>query len=387
MRVLHIQKAAGISGSERHLLALLPALAAGGVEVRLCVLTAGDGARFVSAGHDAGVETAAIPAGPDANPLVVARLVAEIRRYRPDLVHTHLVHADAHGQLAARLTGTPAVASVHGIPSFYRRQPYRAVRQLAGRNARRTIAISGYVARHLVENRLAPAARVRVVHYGMDATGWALAPSDRDDARRALGLGPTDVAVGIASRLIPHKGHATLIAAVSQAVAADPRVRLLVAGAGPLRAELEQAAGALPAGTARFLGQVADIRPFMGACDVVAFPTDPEIGEGFGLAALEAMAAGRPVVATDVGPLPEIVVPDRTGILVPPHRSDALARALLDLAADPTLRDRLGQAAAERARDTFSLDRMVQGTIAVYEEGLGEGGADRGPRVRSRRWP
>ncbi len=335
----------------------------------MCVLTAGDGARFVDACRTAGVDTTAIPAGPDANPVLIPRLVAEIRRYRPDLVHTHLVHGDAHGQPAARITGTAAISTVHGTPAFYRRQPYKTVRRMAGRNACRTIAISEHVARYLREHRLAPDERVRVVRYGMDATGWQLAPSERDAARRELGLGPTDLAVGIASRLIPHKGHDTLLAALPLVVA-DARVRLLVAGTGPLRSQLGEAAGQLPVGNVSFLGHVPDIRPFMGACDVIVFPTDPEFGEGFGLAALEAMAAGRPLVATEVGPLPEIVVHGQTGLLVPPHRPDALAQALSELAADPALRDRLGRAAAVRAEDSFGLDTMVERTVSVYEESL-----------------
>lgn len=376
MRVLHVQKVGGVAGSERHLLALLPALAARGIEVRMCVLATGDAPTFVSASEEAGIGTTTLRAGPNANPVLVARLAAEIRRYQPDLVHTHLIHADAHGQVAARLAGVAAISTVHGTPSFYLRQPYRAVRRMAGRNARSTIAISGYVAQYLRDHELAPTERVRIIHYGMDTTGWQLGPAERSTARRSLDLEPGDVAVGIASRLIPQKGHATLLAALANVVADHPQVRLLIAGTGPLRASLEQAGAALPAGSVRFLGFVSDIRSFMGACDAVVFPTEPALGEGFGLAALEAMAAGRPLVATDVGPLPEIVVHDRTGVLVPPHRPDALARALSALAADPVLRDRLGQAAASRVSESFGLDRMVDRTVTVYEEALS--------RIRSR---
>jgi hypothetical protein len=109
MRVMHVQKVSGIGGSERHLQILLPAQAARGVEVRMVVLASGDPGRFVAALGQAGIDTTVMAAGTDLNPIVTGRLAAEIGRFRPDLVHTHLVHADVHGLPAARLRRVPAV--------------------------------------------------------------------------------------------------------------------------------------------------------------------------------------------------------------------------------------------------------------------------------------
>ena len=147
MRVLHVQKVNGIGGSERHLLSLLPGLLDAGLEVRMCVLGS-DGARdFVSRLDERGVPRSLISAGPDLNPMLIGSLWRELRAYRPDLVHTHLIHADVHGQLAARLARIPAVSSVHGTHDFYGRQPYRSAATIAGRSARLTIAISDHVQR------------------------------------------------------------------------------------------------------------------------------------------------------------------------------------------------------------------------------------------------
>ena len=139
-------------------------------------------------------------------------------------------------------------------------------------------------------------------------------------------------------------------------------------GDGPERAVLERLVEQHCApGTVTFLGFVADIGPFMHACDALAFPTKPELSEGFGLAALEAMAAGRPVVASAVGSLPE-VVDETTGRLVPPSSVDALASAILELARDRALCERLGVNGAARARTEFPLEKMVRSTIEVYDE-------------------
>jgi glycosyltransferase involved in cell wall biosynthesis len=369
MRVLHVQRAKGIGGSERHLLALLPALTASGVDVRMCVLSARGGDQFVDMLRAAGVETTRLPAGPDLNPVVIARLRSEIRRFRADIVHTHLVPADVHGQLAAKAARVPGVSSVHDTASFYLREPYRTAGRLVGRLARRRIAISAHVADFLRREGLAPPDRIRVVPYGIDATALQLGEVSRGDYRRALGVGDGDFALGIASRLIPGKGHDVLIPAVAGAAAELGTVKLLVAGDGPERARSEIAADRLCApGTVRFLGFVPDIGPFMHACDALAFPTQPELSEGFGLAALEAMAAGRPVIASAVGSLPEVVDDGVTGLLVAPSSVEAFTSAILDLARDRQSCERMGANGAARARTEFPLEKMVRGTIDTYEE-------------------
>jgi glycosyltransferase involved in cell wall biosynthesis len=367
VRVLHIQKVRGIGGSERHLLTLLPALARAGMDVRMCALVAGDGDAFVAGMQAAGVETVAIPAGPDLNPLALVRVADHVHRTRPDLVHTHLVHGDLYGQLAALGLRVPAVSSVHSTPSYYRRVPFQQCGRLSGRLTDWRIAISEHVRSFVLDLDLGRADRTRVVYYGIDAHPWGEATARRRTERQRYGLEPGDVAVGIAARLIEGKGHRVLLDAVRQLRADVPTLRLLIAGDGPIAADLRRAAEG-DEGVVRFLGFVEDVPGFMSACDICAFPTEAALSEGFGLSALEAMAAGLPVVATTVGSLPEVVVNGETGLLVEPSDAFSLAGALARLATDATLRASLGANGARRATTRFSLGQMIDGTLEVYQD-------------------
>jgi glycosyltransferase involved in cell wall biosynthesis len=368
MRVLHVQKVHGIGGSERHLLDLLPGLADRGVTVRMCVLGARGDEVFIDALRQRAIETIRLDAGRDVNPLLVARLRREIASFRPDLVHTHLVHADVHGQLAARLAGVPAVSSMHSVHRFFAREPVRTAERIAFRNAKRVIAISEHVASFLRRHRLAPEERVRVVPYGIDVDAWRPREGERQAARTWYAIPDGEFAVAITARLVEGKGHRLAFDAVRRARERAPYITLLAAGTGPLRDELDAAAFEM-SGAVRMLGFIEDVRWLIAACDAVVVPTDPSLGEGFGLAALEAMAAERPVVVTRAGSLPEVV--GDTGIVVPPGDAGALADTFVELATDPERSLGRADAAFARARDVYPLDAMVRSTMDVYREALG----------------
>jgi len=362
-----------MGGSERHLGTLLPGLAAAGHDVHMCVLAAGQSDRFTEPLDLSGVPVKIVRAGRDLNPRAVFSLVELIRSFKPDLVHTHLIHADLHGQIAARIAGVPGVSSMHSVHSFYRRQPYRSAVRLSGRLARRRIAISRHVAQFLEEFQLNPKERVRVVPYGIATADWAISEAGRVEGRRSFGIGGSEIVIGVAARLIPYKGHEFLIAAFEKALVEAPHLKLLVAGEGPLKIKLQGLANRhLPEDRFRFTGYLADMKPFIAACDVLAFLTMPELGEGFGLAALEAMAGGRAVVATRVGSLPEVVVHEKTGLLVEAGNVDSLASCLIMLGLNPSARANYGDAGHRRAEQVFSLETMVNKTVAVYEEALAD---------------
>ncbi len=357
--VLHVGKVTKISGSENHLLLLLPRLREHGYDVRFALLHEGEpGARdFRRRLEEAGVMVDAIRLPWAADPRAFRRLVAAVRRHRPAIVHTHLVHADFLGLVAGRICGVPVLASTkHGFNSFRERRSFATADRLVGRLADPHIAISGGLARYLVEAEGFGGDEFVVVHYGIEA-GPEPPPCD-------LGT-PRLLCVG---RLVPIKGHDVLLRAFAEARDAVPGLELQLAGSGPLEDELRRRAEELRLGeSVRILGLVSPIEPLLEAAGIVVVPS---LGEGFGMVALEAMERGRAVIASDVGGLPEIVVDGETGLIVPRADHDRLAHAIIELASDLPRAAAMGRAGRERA-----LDRVPAGTLHRADGGPLRGGA------------
>jgi glycosyltransferase involved in cell wall biosynthesis len=170
--------------------------------------------------------------------------------------------------------------------------------------------------------------------------------------------------VGVVARLDSQKGHIYLLRAWVQVTAALPEARLLVVGDGPLRGELQQQTYDLGLeGSVIFAGRREDVPRIMAALDVVTLPS---LWEGFGLVLLEAMAVARPIVASRVSAIPEIVVEGETGLLVPPRDVDALAAALIALLRDQQRATEMGRRGRVRLEQEFTLGKMIEATDRVY---------------------
>jgi glycosyltransferase involved in cell wall biosynthesis len=360
MRIVHVHRISGIGGSERHLLALLPALRAHGIEPSFVGLDdpRGDAEPFYAALEAAGIPFARVPASHDLDPRLPFRIARAARPFRPDLVHTHLVHADVHGAAASVLLRTPLVSTKHNDDPF-RAGAFRYVARLLARRARRIVAITESLARFNAERVGIPRAKLVVVHYGLDAppARWADNPplALPDDARVLLALG----------RLVPQKGLDVAVRALSEVRRRHPDAVLVVAGEGPERRALEGLAAELGVGDALFLpGRAGDVAAHLARADLLVHPSR---WEGFGLVLLEAMLASVPVVATRVSSIPEIVADGETGVLVPPEDPQALADALARVLDDPGT---LGAAGRARALEHFSAEAMARRTAAVYAEAI-----------------
>ena len=352
MRVVHVHKIAGIGGSERHLLTLLPALAAQGLEPAFVGLDAGgDPAPFYAELARSGIPHRATS---------VRGLRRALSAFQPDLVHTHLVHADVFGAVAAG--SKPLVTTKHNDDPF-RTGPFRFVERLLTQRARAVICITDALARFQVERVGLPSEKVTVVRYGLDEPppAWSAdAPVELPDgARLLLGLG----------RLVPQKGYDIALRAFAEVLMRHPDAVLLILGEGPERERLEQLGRELGLGGSLLLpGRAGDVATWLRRAELLVHPAR---WEGFGLVLLEAMLAGLPVVASRVSAIPEVVADGESGLLVPPDDPAALAAALERVLADSSLAQRLGEGGLARARSEFSVERMAGATADVYRRAVG----------------
>lgn len=278
--------------------------------------------------------------------LHLARL---LRRHRPRVVHVAEVWPAA--QAAARLAGVRRLLLTHHTPELPRRD------NLAGRMWQELgWAVRPEVIYTSEQDRAADGRtrlRTHVVGLGIDL--------DRFDVPRAPHAGSV---IGSVARLAPQKGLDTLLDALPLVRGARPEARLVLAGDGELRGELERRAATLGLGEAvTFTGHVDDVPAVLAGLDVFAFPSR---FEGLCLAVIEAQAAGVPVVATPVGGIRETVIDGETGLLVPVDDAPALAQAVGRLLDDPSAAAELAAEARRRVRARFSIERMVEGTIALY---------------------
>lgn len=284
------------------------------------------------------------------DPFAVLAMARHMRARRYDVVHTHLSTSTVNGCLAARLSRVPCVATVHGLSG---KLSYLAADHL--------IAVSADVRRHMTAQGLHES-RISIVHNGVDPAPPA--PGAREAAREALGLPARGPVVGTTARLTALKGVDTALQAVARLRDDFPDLRYVVFGDGEMEEELRALAASLEIGeNVVFAGYRTDLTRLLAALDAFLFPT---LREAMGIALIEAMAAGVPVVATRVGGIPEVVA-EGTGLLVAPSDPVGMAEAVGRVLREPDLAGRMVEAAWERVRTEYSSSRMAARTLAVYQ--------------------
>ncbi len=361
----HVDTERGWRGGEQQMAWLMEGLARRGHRVVAAVQP--DGAaypRLVAAGF----QVFGIPMRGEADPVAMTTLARRISDSRADVLHLHTSHAHTLGVVAARLAHRPVVIVSRRVDfSIYRHSflGLNGVKYRVGLD--RIVCVSEAIRRVLLKDGLDPA-RLRVVRSAVDPERIRRAAPV--DVRGRLGL-PAEARVVLAvGALVGHKGHRHLVEAMPSLVAAVPDVHVVIAGEGPLRGELEQQARALWVQPRLHMpGQIDDLPGWLHSVDVLCMPS---VEEGLGTSVLDGMAAGLPVVATNAGGIPEMVRDGIDGLLVPPGDPAALSKALARVLLDPVLSARLSAAARRRVDDAFLVDRMVDETIAVYEDALRE---------------
>jgi glycosyltransferase involved in cell wall biosynthesis len=299
----------------------------------------------------------------------VAELARIIDHQQPDIVHAVMYQAIQLARLAKRrckakfkLVSSPRV-------SYRTRSTWTLFVDRALKGADDLLIAECESSRQYLIKRLGYAPqKVRTIYNGVDVARWPVSRMDRSQRRLELRLGASDVLVGCVGRLDGQKGHNTLIEAMSKLKGRHP-ARLAILGDGPRRSALEAQIRKLSLEKSVWLlGERDDVVSWLSAFDLFALPS---YWEGLPNALLEAMALGLPPVASAVDGVPEVIEDGKSGLLVAPKDSMALAKAVATLAGDPGLRSRLGAQAQQTIAERFGLLTMIEAYQAAYESVLG----------------
>ncbi|NSW56905.1 MAG: glycosyltransferase [Armatimonadetes bacterium] len=303
------------------------------------------------------------------NPSVWSRFwfcMNNIRRYRPDIVHTHYEYGNTLGRIAAHLLGIPTVAHVRGTERLCGTLLYRIAYRVAHVGQTRLVTVSGGLADKM---RLATGLDSITIYNAVDENVILNASNPRKEMCVALGIAPDSFVIGTVGRVEHVKDYPTLLRCAARVCAMTDQAHFVCVGDGSLFSEMQQLRDRLGLqDRVHFLGFREDVGAILNSLHVFAITS---LGEGFPRSVVEAMWAGLPIVGTRVIGTEETIVDGQQGFLVPAGDDAAMAERILQLYHDPKLREQMGQQAYERVRDKFSLDALARSIDALYRELLG----------------
>jgi len=306
------------------------------------------------------------------DPQALRELTGELRNGRFDIVHTHSAKAGALGRIAAYRVGVPAIVhTFHGFPFHdFQLWPLRAayiqIEKRLGRITDQFLAVGGAVAAQAINLRIAPAERIRTIASAIDLNIPPASPGNRAAARRLMDLPDDALVVGTVGRLAPQKAPQDMVAAIAAMDRAN--VYCVWVGDGPMREEVARLVERRNlANRFLLLGERRDVAALLPGFDVFALSSHYE---GLPCSLVEAMTCGLPVVATAVNAVPEVVVPGRTGLLVPAAAPALLGRALAYLLDHPSEGSRMAAAARVQLGDRFDPEVLGRDLAETYEMAL-----------------
>ena len=294
--------------------------------------------------------------------LSLPRLFKLIKEEKINIIHAHTRSTQVCAAVLSRLTGIPVVSTCHG---FFKPHWGRRMFPLWGKAV---IAISPQVAAHLIKDLRVDEQDVTVVSNGIELDHFRpVETRKKSDHRRRWGFSDGPL-IGIVARLSDVKGHCYLIEAMPDVLKVFSNAQCLIVGVGPEEDKLKELVRLRGLGqSVRFFHVVNKTAELLPILDIFILPS---LQEGLGLSAMEAGACGVPVIASRVGGIPDVVIDGETGILVPSQDPKALAGAIIRLLSDPAKMHALGQRAREVVSERFSAERMVAGTLEVYQKVL-----------------
>lgn len=362
-------------GLATHVIFLLAALQREGYRV---AVASDRGGRIAEAAGERGVTTYEVTctarSGASRTALRAVRLAQVIREFRPHIIHAHSFSASTVAAVAYAIAGLGSlVLTIHNYPpgtsTMIPEMPaHRWAFRFAVHRARRLIAVSDALRRDLVVAHPGCIERCVTIYNGVEIERSA--KRDPEHLRWDLGVSAEATLVGMVARLAPQKGIREFIRAAYSVVESSPSVQFVVVGDGPLMEDAQALRGELGLDDhLRLVGEVGWARDLISSFDILVVAS---LSEGSSVAAMEAMVAGKPVVATNVGGVPEVVADGETGVIVEPGDPAALASAILRLAGDPQKAAEMGDKGRQRAAAKFSIDDMIERTKGVYADCLRE---------------
>lgn len=310
--------------------------------------------------------------------LAFMHILRLLRQQRPAILHTHTSKAGLLGRVAGRLTGVPVIVhTFHGLvlKGHYgplKTNAVRAVERWLARFSDRLITVSNADKKDLLAYRVAPSHKIEVIPLGLELNQFIYSRKRRGVLHRELGLDSARRLIGIVGRIAPIKNHRLFFDAMARVLAEHAMAHVVVVGDGDLRPEMESYVDKIGiANRVSFLGWRHDLAQVYTDLEVVVISSN---NEGTPVSAIEAMATGRPVVATRVGGLPDLISDGDTGYLVAPGNVTQLASAVERVLGDGETTDRLRRNARESVKDKFAVERLATDVDSLYRKLLAERG-------------
>jgi glycosyltransferase involved in cell wall biosynthesis len=363
IKVLQLISTLSVGGAERLLLGLAERIDRERFDIHICALSVSRGNALQSAFENLNLPVYVVGARHFYDPQAFVSVLRYIRKNKIDIVHTHLTPADVTGRLAGTLLRRPVVSTLQNEPRDYDRQRWdqRLLQKITARFlSPELIAVSDRIQTLFVEEWKLPARRMQTIYNAVPMEAYlAISP---EPPIHADSQGPVIVNIG---RMSPQKAQHHLLNAAKHVLKHRPDVRFMLVGQGRLASELRDQAQALGiSGQVIFAGLQKDIPAVLAKSDIFVLSS---LWEGLPLTAVEAMAAARPVVLTDVGGNRDLVEHGVQGLIVPPGDERALAEALLTLLKDKSRRHAMGRAARSRVQYDFNIDVVADKHEKLYE--------------------